>query len=364
MDDIKKALRGPPDSKQDNKTVSGWAVQAIQLRKVISIHVQGMIVGTNNIFLQASQNTGQGSISQDNNQLCVRLQELISEALVNMHAETQKILKWTPIKQDNTPVSRKEHEAMELQMLIFKHIANMEKNIGTIYQAHELKRVFFEHIDEMEKETQKIITKYAHETYQALLRHALRGNRIIFTRSEAAEMNQAGVQLATIDEKKPLTQQPINTPVASRPPPPKLPRSDLINGPRENYLKIGVPLYEASIKCDWKAAKAIFDEYTEMKLETCSITENGETALHVAASAKGPKHVEEFVKNLVDKMHKDDLELQNNNHNTALYLAAAAGNIKAIKIMVGKNKALLTIAGSNGSMMHCTRRSCLGMRTR
>ncbi|KAI3794304.1 hypothetical protein L1987_36933 [Smallanthus sonchifolius] len=88
-----------------------------------------------------------------------------------------------------------------------------------------------------------------------------------------------------------------------------------------------------------------------MKLETYSITENGETALHVAASAKGPKHVEEFVKNLVDKMRKDDWELQNNNHNTALYLAAAAGNIKAIKIMVGKNKALLTIAGSNGSMM-------------
>ncbi|KAD7479087.1 hypothetical protein E3N88_02223 [Mikania micrantha] len=167
--------------------------------------------------------------------------------------------------------------------------------------------------------------------------------------------NQTGLQLASIDEDKPLSQhkqQQINIQVpSSRPPPPKLPRSDLITGPREDYLKIGVPLYEASIKCDWKAAKAIFDMYPEMELVRCSITENGETALHVAASAKGHKHVEVFVRNLVDKMEKSDLILQNNNHNTALYLAAAAGNINAVKIMVERNKALLTIAGSNGTMM-------------
>ncbi|XP_076889514.1 uncharacterized protein LOC143540297 [Bidens hawaiensis] len=169
---------------------------------------------------------------------------------------------------------------------------------------------------------------------------------------------QTGVQLASIDEQKPLSQQQhqlnIQVPSShadSRPPPPKLPCSDLINGPRENYLKIGVPLYEASIKCDWKATKAIFDKYPEMELVRCSITENGETALHVAASAKGPKHVEEFVKNLVDMMDKDDLELQNSNHNTALYLAVTAGNIKVIKIMIAKNKGLLTVAGSNGTMM-------------
>ncbi|KAI3794310.1 hypothetical protein L1987_36939 [Smallanthus sonchifolius] len=164
---------------------------------------------------------------------------------------------------------------------------------------------------------------------------------------------QTGVQLASIDEQKPLNQQQINIQVASTsgPPPPKLPCSDLITGPREDYLKIGVPLYEASIKCDWKTAKAIFDEYSHMELVRCSITENGETALHVAASAKGPKHVVEFVKNLVALMEKGDLELQNNHQNTALYLAAAAGNIGVVKIMVERNRALLTIAGSNGTMM-------------
>ncbi|KAI3742577.1 hypothetical protein L1987_60264 [Smallanthus sonchifolius] len=82
-----------------------------------------------------------------------------------------------------------------------------------------------------------------------------------------------------------------------------------------------------------------------MELTRCSITENGETDLHVSASTKGHQHVEEFVKNMVDIMDKADLEMQNNNQNTALYLAAAARNIKVVKIMVEKNRALLTIAG-------------------
>lgn len=81
------------------------------------------------------------------------------------------------------------------------------------------------------------------------------------------------------------------------------------------------------------------------------ITENGETALHVAASAKGPKHVDEFVKSLVGMMSKEDLALENENYNTALYLAGAAGNVKAVKIMLKKNRALLIIPGAGGSMM-------------
>ncbi|MFS8010283.1 putative ankyrin repeat-containing domain-containing protein [Helianthus anomalus] len=119
---------------------------------------------------------------------------------------------------------------------------------------------------------------------------------------------------------------------------------------RENYLKTGVPLYEASIRCDWVAAKAILDKKPD--LVRYSITENGETALHVAASAKGdPKDVEEFVKNLVRKMKEEDLALENENFNTALYLAAAAGNVKAVKIMVEKNSILPTIPGGQGKML-------------
>ncbi|GJV21587.1 ankyrin repeat-containing domain, PGG domain protein [Tanacetum coccineum] len=149
------------------------------------------------------------------------------------------------------------------------------------------------------------------------------------------KMNQSGViQLGPIDEQTPLSQQQQNITVSVASPRannsgPNLPLLDLLEGPREDYLKIGVPsIQEASDKCDWKAAKAILDKHPQMKLVRYSITENAETALHVAASAKGPKHVEEFVENLVKLMEKEDLALENKNCNTALYLAAAAGNIK------------------------------------
>ncbi|XP_024963888.1 protein ACCELERATED CELL DEATH 6-like isoform X2 [Cynara cardunculus var. scolymus] len=162
-------------------------------------------------------------------------------------------------------------------------------------------------------------------------------------------MKHTGIQLASIDEQTPLSQkqqQEINLPVVS--PQLNLPRQDLLAGPRENYIKVGIPLYEASIRGDWKAAKAILDE--DKELVRSSITENHETALHVAASAKRTKRVEEFVENLVDMMKDEDLELQNSSYNTALCLAAAAGNVKMVKIMVKKNKNLLTIPGSQKMM--------------
>ncbi|KAL8194093.1 hypothetical protein R6Q57_026335 [Mikania cordata] len=172
-------------------------------------------------------------------------------------------------------------------------------------------------------------------------------------------MNQTGVQLASIDEQNSLSHQQINIPVANSgptPPPnpnakrltPNLPCRHLLTGPRKEYLKIGVPLYEASIRCDWLAAKAILDKHLDMV--RYSITENGETALHVAASAKG-SYVVEFVENLVGLMNKEDLALENENFNTALYLAAVAGNIETIKIMLKKNPTLISIPGAGGQMM-------------
>ncbi|GJX42083.1 ty3-gypsy retrotransposon protein [Tanacetum coccineum] len=78
--------------------------------------------------------------------------------------------------------------------------------------------------------------------------------------------------------------------------------------------------------------------------------ENGETALYIAASAKVPRKVKDFVKNLVDLMTEDDLALENVNYNTTLYLAAAAGNINTVKIMLDTYPKLLEIVGggSNG----------------
>ncbi|XP_071735327.1 uncharacterized protein [Rutidosis leptorrhynchoides] len=150
-------------------------------------------------------------------------------------------------------------------------------------------------------------------------------------------------------------QQKVNTvPSTSNPhskqPPPDLPSQELFTtGTREYYLENGVPLYEAAIKGDWKAAEAVLTKNPQ--LVRCSVTENGETALHVAVSAKKSKHTDQFVKNLVVLMDKADLLLENQNHNTALYLASAAGNLEAVKIMVDKNKAMLTQAGAGGQMM-------------
>ncbi|XP_023765659.1 uncharacterized protein LOC111914144 isoform X1 [Lactuca sativa] len=132
------------------------------------------------------------------------------------------------------------------------------------------------------------------------------------------------------------------------PPPPNLPRSDLLEGSREDYIKIGVPLYEASIIGNWKAAKPILDKQPE--LIRFAITENYETPLHIAASAESTKAVEEFVENLVNLMEKNDLELQNKSYNTALGLAAAAGNVKIAMVMVKKNRAVMEIPGSNRTM--------------
>ncbi|GKC46191.1 ankyrin repeat-containing domain, PGG domain protein [Tanacetum coccineum] len=121
------------------------------------------------------------------------------------------------------------------------------------------------------------------------------------------------------------------------------------NAGKKHYFKYGAPLYEASIQGDWKSAKAIFDKKRE--LVRYSITQNHETALHVAASANRSKQVVEFVKNLVGLMKKDDLTLQNENGNTALYLAAASGNLETVKIMLEKNETLHTIPGHGGQRM-------------
>ncbi|GJT14972.1 ankyrin repeat-containing protein [Tanacetum coccineum] len=128
----------------------------------------------------------------------------------------------------------------------------------------------------------------------------------------------------------------------------KMPLNLARNGRRESYFDICVPLYQASISGDWKTAKNILDARPE--LVRYAIAEGNDTALHVAASAEETKLTKRFVKNLVNMMTKEDMEIQNKNDNTALCLAATAGNIKMVKIMLKKNPGLLTIAGSRGML--------------
>lgn len=91
---------------------------------------------------------------------------------------------------------------------------------------------------------------------------------------------------------------------------------------REDCINTCVPLYNASINGDWNAAVVILSARKELVRH--SITENCETALHVATSAQNTK----FVEAIVGLTENEDLELQNKSGNTTLYLAAAAGNTK------------------------------------
>ncbi|KAL7611551.1 hypothetical protein Lser_V15G05604 [Lactuca serriola] len=132
-------------------------------------------------------------------------------------------------------------------------------------------------------------------------------------------------------------------------PPRNLPCGDLL-GNRDDYHKICVPLYNASMEGDWKAAQDIFDKHQHLDLVGFGISQNYDTALHIAASTKRTESGKQFVNNLLSKMTNQQLQLQNMHHNTALCLAAESGNVEIAKILIQKNKALLEIPGNQGMM--------------
>lgn len=123
----------------------------------------------------------------------------------------------------------------------------------------------------------------------------------------------------------------------------------MFEGTTEDYLNICVPLYRASIACDWLAAKPIFDKRPD--LVRFAISENYATPLHVAAlAAEDTNHNEHFVNNLIQMMGDQELELQNAEGYNALYLAAAAGKMKMVEILANKNTNLLNIPDSKGHL--------------
>ncbi|KAF3954128.1 hypothetical protein CMV_020489 [Castanea mollissima] len=111
---------------------------------------------------------------------------------------------------------------------------------------------------------------------------------------------------------------------------------------RKDYLSLCVPLYEAAIKGDWKAAKDVIDK--DHGVVRAGITRKRETALHIAAAAKRTA----FVKELVEHMEEEDLALKNKDENTAICFAAASGIVEIAEVMVKKNKNLTLIRGNQG----------------
>ncbi|KAM6575106.1 hypothetical protein CsatA_023433 [Cannabis sativa] len=111
---------------------------------------------------------------------------------------------------------------------------------------------------------------------------------------------------------------------------------------RQQYLQIGLPLYKAALKNDWRAAKAMIQKQSQL-LRT-AITWAEETVLHIAT---GAKHVQ-FVKELINLMDEIDVALQDSKGNTAFCHAALNGSIEIATIMMEKNKCLPLIRGGQG----------------
>ncbi|KAI3794309.1 hypothetical protein L1987_36938 [Smallanthus sonchifolius] len=92
-------------------------------------------------------------------------------------------------------------------------------------------------------------------------------------------------------------------------------------------------LYKASINCNWKSARKILDQKPGLQNEI--LNEREETALHVVAAATAePKKMRRFVTKLLGEMTDEKKKSKNKGDYTALYLAAVAGNLEFVKIMV------------------------------
>ncbi|CAH8276001.1 unnamed protein product [Arabidopsis lyrata] len=108
---------------------------------------------------------------------------------------------------------------------------------------------------------------------------------------------------------------------------------------RREKLDRGVQLYQATLKGDWNAAKTRIDEQEDIVRQ--EINSNSEIALHIAVAAKH----EEFVRNLIEKMHPDDLRMENKDNNTPLHFAAASGVVKIAEMLIEKDDNLPNLRG-------------------
>ncbi|PWA64101.1 Ankyrin repeat-containing protein [Artemisia annua] len=91
-----------------------------------------------------------------------------------------------------------------------------------------------------------------------------------------------------------------------------------------------------------ESAKVILDEYPE--LVRYAITEGGDTILHIAVSAEDIRMAENFVNNLLNRMKREDLEIENNPGDIALIIAAAKGSIHMFQLILSKHEDLLSIS--------------------
>lgn len=102
-------------------------------------------------------------------------------------------------------------------------------------------------------------------------------------------------------------------------------------------------LYRAALNGNWREAKVILDRYPD-DIIRASITEMGDTVLHIASATKHTTFVEKVVRSLSGK----DLARTNECGDTAFCIAAESGIVTIAEEMLNMNKGLILIRNSKG----------------
>ncbi|KAJ0017570.1 hypothetical protein Pint_11405 [Pistacia integerrima] len=109
-------------------------------------------------------------------------------------------------------------------------------------------------------------------------------------------------------------------------------------------------LCRLAMRDDWDTAYRDFfkGDIEENKMYSiATVSDRGDTALHVAVAVNSSK----FVQRLVKYMQKEDLAIKNRDGNTAFYLAALCGRVELAKLMFKKNDELPKIRGNREKML-------------
>ncbi|KAK4564385.1 hypothetical protein RGQ29_006450 [Quercus rubra] len=100
-------------------------------------------------------------------------------------------------------------------------------------------------------------------------------------------------------------------------------------------------LYRAALKGNWREAEDIILRYPD-DIIRASITEMGDTVLHIASATKHAT----FVKKVVGSLNGKDLAQKNKCGDTAFCIAAESGIVTIAEEMLNKNKSLILIRNS------------------
>ncbi|XP_073156783.1 uncharacterized protein [Henckelia pumila] len=104
-------------------------------------------------------------------------------------------------------------------------------------------------------------------------------------------------------------------------------------------------LHRAILSGDWKEGKKLLDK--DEDAITAIINDSSETALHVAVETGKSNH---FVRELLEYPMPDEAILSKSRGNTALHVAAMAGNKEAAMMLVNKNPDLLYITNESNML--------------